>query len=323
MIGSGSQIKIQDGFDAALSILDEVAPNGCTSVFDLLQVVEYQVELGDQGNVVTVQIIVNPWSWPNLIPTVDLVGVSVREPTEARLVNSTEGRYRLTDEGSTLREWWSSHRQLTELFDSVWNWIDGNHASISASDGHPQPTSMGFGLRYPRGIAELLVQLSMKVEREHLDILDVNGLSTRDSIQRALEAVRNDLPPPREDPIENGEIQTRLESNHYHLTGIVNGVPVRFMVDTGATSTTLSISDAIRVGIDVNVLQPNSHANTAGGVVPICMMILPEIQFGSLVLRDVVVAIVMNEGNSSLFGMEVLNRFSSIEIRDGIMRLRP
>ena len=326
MFSSSNRVKISSDFDEALSILDDISPNGVTSVFELLHVVEYQIETGIYGTksgVVTVQFIVNPWAWPNLIPTVDLVGVYIREPSEAILIDSTVGRYRLTDNGSSLREWWANERSMTDLFDAVSGWISIHHNLFSFPEGHPQPLSMGFGLCYPRGIAELLVQLSIKAERDNLNLLDANGHPMQTNIQRALEAVRNDLPPPRDNSIIQGEIQAPLEGGHFHLTGLINGVPIRFMVDTGATNTILCLSDALRVGIDVYSLQPNSLANTADGVVQLATTILPEIQFETLIQNDVHVSIPFSQLNGSLLGMELLCRFSSVEIRDNILRIVP
>ena len=47
-------------------------------------------------------------------------------------------------------------------------------------------------------------------------------------------------------------VMTADNQGHFVTTGSVNGVAVRFLVDTGATMISLGASDARRVGVDFN-----------------------------------------------------------------------
>ena len=59
----------------------------------------------------------------------------------------------------------------------------------------------------------------------------------------------------------------RSADGHYYLTMEVNGAPIRFVVDTGATELVLSRADAERAGIDTGGLIYSGRAFTANGMV--------------------------------------------------------
>ena len=64
----------------------------------------------------------------------------------------------------------------------------------------------------------------------------------------------NDVSPdlmPRQAVVEGGAIEIpRGPDGHFHLTLEINGTPVRFVADTGATNMVLTRADAARLGID-------------------------------------------------------------------------
>ena len=41
------------------------------------------------------------------------------------------------------------------------------------------------------------------------------------------------------------------ENGHYHVYGTVNGVKIRFLIDTGASDIVLDPDDARRIGIEL------------------------------------------------------------------------
>lgn len=49
----------------------------------------------------------------------------------------------------------------------------------------------------------------------------------------------------------------RGDDGHFRVDAEANGIPVRFLVDTGASSTVLTLADAERAGIDTDALQFN------------------------------------------------------------------
>ncbi|WP_417728411.1 retropepsin-like aspartic protease family protein [Roseovarius sp.] len=113
----------------------------------------------------------------------------------------------------------------------------------------------------------------------------------------------------------------RAPDGHYYLTAEVSGVPVRFVVDTGASQIVLNQADAERIGIDTGALAYMGRAFTANGAVRTASVRLESVAVGPV--RHADVRAVVNEGDmgQSLLGMEYLQRFSSIEITGGTLVL--
>jgi len=94
---------------------------------------------------------------------------------------------------------------------------------------------------------------------------------------------------------------------HFVGDGAVNGNPVRFLVDTGATSIALPASFARRVGLDYRKGQ-SALSSTANGVVPVYRVSLDTVRLGDIELQSVD-AVVFEQGlDTALLGMSFLNR---------------
>lgn len=114
----------------------------------------------------------------------------------------------------------------------------------------------------------------------------------------------------------------RAPDGHFHARAEVNGAPVRFIVDTGASEVVLSRQDATRAGIDVGSLSFTARARTANGLVATAPVRLDSLVFGGLVDRNLRAQVNAGELNASLLGMSYLDRFASIEIAGDRMLLR-
>ncbi|MEM1429523.1 MAG: TIGR02281 family clan AA aspartic protease [Pseudomonadota bacterium] len=121
---------------------------------------------------------------------------------------------------------------------------------------------------------------------------------------------------------EEGRIEIpRSPNGHYHMTLEVNGTPVRFVVDTGATDIVLSADDAARVGIETDDLAFIGSASTANGIVRTARVWLDEVRLGSI--QDANISALVNGGEmtGSLLGMAYLDRFAEVRIGNGQMTL--
>lgn len=94
---------------------------------------------------------------------------------------------------------------------------------------------------------------------------------------------------------------------HFFSDGAINGNPVRFLVDTGASTVALPASEAIRMGIDYRKGQMG-FTNTAGGVVQVYRVTLDRVRLGSIELTGVECAVIEQGLNVALLGMSFLNR---------------
>ena len=94
---------------------------------------------------------------------------------------------------------------------------------------------------------------------------------------------------------------------HFLAEGAVNGKPVRFVVDTGATVVALPASEAVRLGIDYRKGRPGS-TRTAGCVVPVYRMVFDTVKVGGIELRAVEGVVIEQGLDIALLGMSFLSR---------------
>lgn len=95
----------------------------------------------------------------------------------------------------------------------------------------------------------------------------------------------------------------------YMVGGAINGQPVKFMVDTGASWISMNSQHARRLGLDYRVSGKRSSVSTASGVAQVFLINLDRVRVGNIVLHQVKAAVL--EGNSPtniLLGMSFLDR---------------
>jgi len=102
-------------------------------------------------------------------------------------------------------------------------------------------------------------------------------------------------------------IMTADNQGHFYTTGTVNGVSVRFLVDTGATMISLGASDARRIGLDFNRGQ-KGMTQTANGQSVVSKIQLDTVRIGDVTLHNVDALIHQTEMPMALLGMSFLNR---------------
>ena len=109
-------------------------------------------------------------------------------------------------------------------------------------------------------------------------------------------------------------------SGHFFADAIVNGLPVRFIVDTGATFIALPQREAERLGINYRAGRA-SHTRTANGVVEVYVVKLDSVRIGGIDLHNVDATVHAGPGlDQALLGMSFLNRVQ-MQRDGGIMTL--
>ena len=124
--------------------------------------------------------------------------------------------------------------------------------------------------------------------------------------------------------VETGEAQVTFRAGvdgHYRVEALVDGVSLRFLVDTGASEVMLSRADARRLGFDVDGLAYTRLFSTANGTVRGAPVRLREIVLGPIRLTDVVASVNQAPMAGSLLGMTFLGRLAGYQVRDGILTL--
>lgn len=151
----------------------------------------------------------------------------------------------------------------------------------------------------------------------------LSAMATGGQPQPAVQADAAIQPQPAPAPIlESGEASiAKSADGQFWADGQVNGQAVRFLVDTGATSVSLTPDDARRLGIDPNSLTYNLSVITANGPGRGAEVTLGTVSVGRAQVYDVK-AIVIDKGlGTSLLGMSYLGRLSKVEATPDAMVL--
>jgi aspartyl protease family protein len=95
---------------------------------------------------------------------------------------------------------------------------------------------------------------------------------------------------------------------HFLAAGAINGKPVQFLVDTGATVIALSRADAQRIGIDYSKGTPGL-VSTANGQVVGYRVVLSTVRIGDVQVHNVEANVSPGEMPYVLLGNSFLTRF--------------
>jgi len=134
---------------------------------------------------------------------------------------------------------------------------------------------------------------------------DVNGLYER---------ITGELNPAQ--PVaqaDNAVTLRRADDGHFYADTSINGTSLRMLADTGATAVSLGLSEARRVGIDVDHLSFDIMLTTANGNARGAAVELDEVRVGAIVRRKVR-AIVSPNMDGSVLGMSFFNTLSKFQI---------
>lgn len=113
----------------------------------------------------------------------------------------------------------------------------------------------------------------------------------------------------------------RRSNGHFYVTAAVNGYPVDFVVDTGASMVALTVDDARRVGLDVDPGAFILVGRGASGDVRGQLVELDEVDIDGKRVSRVPGAVI--EGlDVSLLGQTYLSQISSVQMNGDYMSLR-
>lgn len=115
---------------------------------------------------------------------------------------------------------------------------------------------------------------------------------------------------------------SRAEDGHFYIDAESRRIPIRFLVDSGASLVVLSPGDAERLGFDLTKVRFDQTFETANGTVRGASTVLNELRFGDRRLRNVRVSINEAPMSNSLLGMTFLRQLESYEVRGDLLHLR-
>jgi aspartyl protease family protein len=113
----------------------------------------------------------------------------------------------------------------------------------------------------------------------------------------------------------------RQMDGHFYADAQVNGTPIHFLVDTGATLISLTHEDAQRAAIPIDPSANEVVGIGAGGQLHGQVVMLDRVNLGSTELRETRATIV-DGSEISLLGQSFLSQFRSVSIEGDRMVLR-
>lgn len=152
-------------------------------------------------------------------------------------------------------------------------------------------------------------------------LLLVIGYSFRDEVVPRL---MGELVPQHGIAAADGSVSFRAgQDGHFHIEARIDGAPIRFLVDTGASQIVLSPADARRLGFDLDRLSFTQLTETANGLGRSAPVILREVTVGGLRVADVPASVNQAKMSESLLGMSFLRRIGGFEVSGDRLTLRP
>ena len=115
----------------------------------------------------------------------------------------------------------------------------------------------------------------------------------------------------------------RQDDGHYWLQLDVNGKPVRFMIDSGATFTAINANTARETGVEVEANGYPVILDTANGRVAAQRGIVRSLQVGPHKVENHDVVVSENFGDTNVLGMNFLDTMKSWKVEANMMVLQP
>jgi aspartyl protease family protein len=152
----------------------------------------------------------------------------------------------------------------------------------------------------------------------------VLGYSFRGDLEGLFQRVRSELVPSYPVQASGGEmVIARDRDGGFVVMADVNGQPVRFLVDTGASDLVLSPADAQRLGVDLSSLTFGKPVETANGLGYGAPFTAATLQVGSIALTQVPMSVNKAPMSTSLLGMAFFNRMKSFRVEGDRLYIRP
>jgi clan AA aspartic protease (TIGR02281 family) len=138
---------------------------------------------------------------------------------------------------------------------------------------------------------------------------DVDGSSVRSEVEKSTISSTADI----------SEIPFTKESGVYKVKCQINGLPLHFVFDTGASNVTLSMTEAsfmIKNGYlsGNDVIGSQRYMDADGDISVGTVINLKDVNFGGQTLKNVRASVVRNQKAPLLLGQSVLGRLGKIEI---------
>lgn len=149
------------------------------------------------------------------------------------------------------------------------------------------------------------------------------GFSYRAELGRVADRVLGDLAGER-GRTSGGTLRVAMaEDGHFWVRAMVNGHAARFLIDSGATQTSLSVATARAAGIEIDTSGLPVMIATANGSVEARRARIAELRMGPIVSTDLGALVAPAFGDTNVIGMNLLSRLASWRVEGQILVLEP
>jgi aspartyl protease family protein len=147
--------------------------------------------------------------------------------------------------------------------------------------------------------------------------------SFRFEFKAVWERVKADISGTAGQSVRGEEITIRRQDDgHYWLQLDVNGKPVRFMIDSGATTTAVNADTARETGIEVDTNGYSVILNTANGRVTAQRGVIQSLMIGTHEIGTHNVVVSESFDDTNVLGMNFLDSMQSWKVEGNVMALK-
>ena len=150
----------------------------------------------------------------------------------------------------------------------------------------------------------------------------ITGYSYRHELDHVRQRVVAEILPASGLQQSPGSVSFPVSSDgHYHIIAKVNGIPITFLADTGASNIVLSPADARKIGMNPATLTFDRVYQTANGEVRGSSFRIADLQIGKMHMENVAASVNEVHMANSLLGMSFFDRLAGYDVKRDILTL--
>ena len=154
--------------------------------------------------------------------------------------------------------------------------------------------------------------------------LFIVGFSYQREILAVWSRVTGEMSGSNEQAVVGDTLRIRQSADgHFWVDAEVNAEPVRFLIDSGATTTAMTLATAQKAGIDISDSPFPVILSTANGSVQAQRGTIQSLQIGPMLAKDLPVVVAEEFGDSNVIGMNFLSSLRSWRVEGTEMVLEP
>jgi len=154
--------------------------------------------------------------------------------------------------------------------------------------------------------------------------LFIVGFSYKQEIMAVWSRVSGELTGAHDQVVVGETLRIRQSvDGHFWVDAKVNAKPVRFLIDSGATTTAMTLRTAEAAGIEISSSPFPVILSTANGSVEAQRGRIQSLQVGPLEMADLPVVVAEEFGDANVIGMNFLSKLGSWRVAGGEMVLEP